>query len=71
MCISKSLSNWTVMVFLEWYYLLLLAKALVSDPSVHLSSGVHQERGDCGLRAADLSGHMRQVYLCDKSHSQV
>lgn len=25
---SKSLSSWTVMVFLEWYYLLLVANAL-------------------------------------------
>ena len=59
------------MVFLEWFYLLLVANALVSDPAAHLNTGIHQERGDCGVRAADLSGHMRQVYLCEKSHSQV
>ena len=59
------------MVFLEWFYLLLVVNALVSDPAAHLNTGIHQERGDCGVRAADLSGHMRQVYLCEKSHSQV
>ena len=70
-CFSKSLSSWTVMVFLEWYYLLLVANALASDPAAHINTGIHQQRGDCEVRAADLSGHMRQVYLCEKSHSQV
>ena len=59
------------MVFLEWYYLLLVANALVSDPAAHINTGIHQQRGDCDIRAADLSGHMRQVYLCEKSHTQV
>ena len=41
-CFSKSLSSWTVMVFLEWFYLLLVANALVSDPAAHLNTGIHQ-----------------------------
>ena len=60
-----------MMVCLEWYYLLLIANSLSSDPASHMSTGVHQEIGDCNVRAADLSGHMRQVYLCPESHSQV
>ena len=68
---SKSLTSWLVVVVLEWYYLLLLANSLASDPARHLNTGVHQQRGDCGLRAADLAGHMRQVYLCEETHTQV
>ena len=60
-----------MVVVLEWYYLLLLANSLASDPARHLNTGVHQQRGDCGLRAADLAGHMRQVYLCEETHTQV
>ena len=41
-----------------------------SDPSRHVSTGVHQELGDCEVRAADLAGHLRQVFLCRESHSQ-
>ena len=43
---------------------------LAANPSNHLSTGVHQELGDCKVLAPDLSGHMRQVYLCAESHSQ-
>lgn len=68
--VSSSLTSWLLMVCLEWYYLLLIANSLSSDPASHLSTGVHQEIGDCNVRAADLSGHMRQVFLCPESHSQ-
>ena len=41
------------------------------DLDNQIITGIHQERGDCSVKAADLSGHMRQVYLCEKTHSQV
>ena len=58
------------MISLEWYYLLLLANSVSSDPAQHINTGVHQEIGDCSVRDADLSGHMRQVYLCRETHTQ-
>ena len=67
---SSSLSNWFLTVSLEWYFLLLVANMFSSDPSRHVSTGVHQELGDCEVRAADLAGHLRQVFLCRESHSQ-
>merc|ERR1712117_850310 len=54
---SVDLTNWLLMVCLEWYYLLLFANSLAGDPASHLNTGVHQEIGDCNVRAADLSGH--------------
>ena len=67
---SVDFTNWVLMVCLEWYYLLLFANSLAGDPASHLSTGVHQEIGDCNVRAADLSGHQRQVYLCKETHKQ-
>ena len=67
---SSSLSSWLLMVSLEWYYLLLVANMFSSDPTKHLSSGVHQQLGDCSRTEADLAGHMRQVFLCRETHSQ-
>ena len=67
---SSSLSNWFLTVSLEWYFLLLVANLFSSDPTRHVSTGVHQELGDCQVREADLAGHLRQVFLCRETHSQ-
>ena len=67
---SSSLTSWLLLVSLEWYYLLLVANMFSSDPTQHLSTGVHQQQGDCSKREADLAGHMRQVFLCRETHSQ-
>ena len=69
MC-STSLSNWLLTISLEWYFLLLVANLFSSDPTRHVSTGVHQPLGDCEVREADLAGHLRQVFLCRESHSQ-
>ena len=59
-----------LLISLEWYFLLLVANMFSSDPTQHLSTGVHQQLGDCARREADLAGHMRQVFLCRETHSQ-
>ena len=33
----------------------------VGEPGLAVSTGLHQARGDCSVRATDLSGHLRQV----------
>jgi len=68
--LNTSLTNWVVVMFLEWYYLFLSVNMLGADPASHLSTGVHQEIGDCSVRAPDITGHERQVYLCAETHSQ-
>ena len=36
----------------------------VFDPSPHVSTGVHQEPGECYLEAKDITGLTRHEYLC-------
>merc|ERR1719153_1400439 len=58
------------MICLEWYFMFLSLNMMSSDPTTHLSTGVHQSRGNCSVTAQDLTGHYRQVYLCEEAHSQ-
>jgi len=67
---SSIMSNWLLTICLEWYFIFLSINMLGADPSNHLSTGIHQELGDCNVTAQDLSGHYRQVYLCADSHIQ-
>jgi len=68
--LNLSLTNWVLVMFLEWYFLFLAVNMLGANPAKHLSTGVHQELGDCSVRAPDITGHERQVFLCAETHSQ-
>ncbi|HET6582937.1 MAG TPA: hypothetical protein VFG69_05815 [Nannocystaceae bacterium] len=36
------------------------------DPATHVSTGVHQTYGPCGVEARDITGHVRHEYLCER-----
>jgi hypothetical protein len=48
----------------------LLLILLLADPQAHLSVGVHQTYGDCGVEAVDYSGQMRHVYICEQDSDE-
>jgi hypothetical protein len=69
----RSSSHWTdklIATCLALYYTFLAANMFLGRPEAHISSGVHQEVGDCSVTAEDVSGHLRQVYLCRETHTQ-
>merc|ERR1719334_2963054 len=68
--LNKSLSNWVLVVGLEWYFLFLAVNMMGANPETHLSTGLHQEMGDCNIRAPDITEHTRQDYLCVSTHTQ-
>ena len=52
------------------YFGYLFANMVYGVPENHVSTGVHQETGDCSVHANDISGHLRQVYLCKDSFKE-
>jgi len=68
-----STPHWTNLLLastLAAYFTFLGVNMLVTDPASHVSTGVHQTRGDCSVEERDFAGHLRQVYLCEASHQQ-
>ncbi|XP_023326089.1 uncharacterized protein LOC111699610 [Eurytemora carolleeae] len=63
-------ANYTLLFFLVGYYTFMTANMGLGNPESHISSGVHQEYGDCNITAPDITGHLRQVYLCRETHVQ-
>ena len=52
------------------YFGYLFANMVYGVPESHISTGVHQETGDCTVHAKDISGHLRQVYLCKDNYEE-
>jgi len=46
------------------YYAVLVAVMALADPATHVSTGVHQEVGECYVEARDVAGLTRHRYLC-------
>ena len=65
-----SSSDRIMMISLMGYFLYIFVNMILGVPENHISTGVHQTIGDCGVKALDLSGHERQVYLCMETHGQ-
>lgn len=40
------------------------------DPSIIVATGVHQEYGDCNIKAKDLMGYLRNEYLCKENYDE-
>ena len=57
-------------LMLVLYFGYMLANMVYAVPENHVSTGVHQETGDCGVMAKDISGHLRQVYLCKENFDE-
>lgn len=51
-------------VALPLYFAILASIMAVFDPATHVSTGVHQTYGPCGVEARDIAGHVRHEYLC-------
>jgi len=62
--------NYVLLGSLAIYYTFLTLNMSFGSPESHLSTGVHQEVGDCNIEAPDITGHLRQVYLCKEKHTQ-
>ena len=54
-----------VLLFAYWF-----VNMVVGVPETHVSTGVHQELGPCHVKALDMSGQERQVYLCRESFEE-
>lgn len=52
------------------FFVYLVVNMIVADPERAVSTGVHQTVGPCGVRALDLAGQEREIYLCPETHSQ-
>ena len=44
--------------------------ALLGDPTRHVSTGIHQTYGQCGVKARDYTGATRDVFLCAEAYSE-
>lgn len=46
------------------YHIVLVSIMALGDPAQVRAVGIHQELGPCGVKATDLGGYSRDVYLC-------
>lgn len=46
------------------YYLMLLAIIMFGKPENQISEGVHQTVGPCHVQGTDISGHVRNLFIC-------
>ncbi|MBC8069541.1 MAG: hypothetical protein IAG13_14485 [Deltaproteobacteria bacterium] len=44
--------------------------AVAFDPATHVATGIHQRIGPCDAMATDISGRIRQEYLCASDFSE-
>lgn len=52
-------------VALYSFGLILIASSF--SPEEHISTGIHQKAGECGVMATDITGNVRELYLCVKT----
>ena len=48
----------------------MLANMIFGVPEHHMSTGVHQVVGECDVFDTDMTGHKRQVYLCQEDFNE-
>ena len=56
-----------VVLVLHFVGLLVIAQGWIGDSKSHVSAGIHQSIGPCGLTAADYSGFTRNVHVCESN----
>ena len=61
---------WLLRLLVRLHFLFLFCVLMVFDPSNHISTGVHQEYGPCGVKALDISGLSRSLYTCPEDLGQ-
>ena len=53
-----------------FYFSFFVLNMMFAVPEHQMSTGVHQKVGDCQVFDTDLSGHKRQVYLCQEQFEE-
>lgn len=43
---------------------------MFGSPESHVSTGIHQTLGPCGVEAVDFAGHLREEYVCLSNHNE-
>ncbi|XP_059088314.1 uncharacterized protein LOC131884517 [Tigriopus californicus] len=57
-------------VAITLYFLFLSLIMMFGTPENHVSTGIHQTLGPCGVEAVDFAGHLREEYVCLSNHSE-
>jgi hypothetical protein len=52
------------------HFAVLVGILALFDPSTHVSTGVHQTYGACGVEARDISGLVRHEFLCADDYAE-
>ena len=60
----------SVRIFFTLYFIYMLANMIFGVPEHHMSTGVHQVVGECDVFDTDMTGHKRQVYLCQEDFNE-
>lgn len=52
------------------HFVVMAAIMALGDPTTIVSTGIHQEYGNCSVRERDLCGYERNAYLCKESFDE-
>jgi hypothetical protein len=57
-------SHWLLFAIII-HYLMLICVSIFGDPTTHLSTGIHQTYGKCGVESIDYAGAKCEKFVCD------